>query len=193
MKNLIFLLILMGCSFKISAQQTLAWYGFDNGNTNPTWVDNSLISASPVTTAGNVNLLGFGPGISVLPSDMSVFFNVWPPELVPVLPSEYVEFTISASGSQTVDLHSVTFYSINYAASGFTMTVRSKLDGYNTNLYQHGHNNDIFWFYLCVMVQCAISPSESITFRIYGTRNHSNAVLVLDSLFVNGGPASPMP
>ncbi len=192
MRNFFFILVLLGCSFKTNAQTTLAWYGFDSSNPNPTSVNSSLVSASSITIAGGPIISGYGNGVTNSP-DLAIVTKNWPNDPVAIDVNQYLELTVTANSGKTIQLTKIKVW--EKVSGGFcTLSIRSTYDAYTSDLYQNG-SDDPYWQYHAIATPpIVISDGGSISFRFYGgNTGNSSTRLALDSLFIEGTDLTTLP
>lgn len=192
MKELIFSLALLVCSFKAFSQQTLAWYGFDDSTPSPTYVDNTLVTASNLTAVG-VTVTGYGAGVAGIP-DLGIYSNQWPTSSINA--GKYCQVTVTVQPGKTVVINQLrlrTSYTINGPSS---LALRTDFggDNFNTNIYTGPNLSYPSWSYHTFgLLFPALSSGESISFRMYAFGGNGIGRWVVDSLFVVGYEPSTLP
>ncbi|MCC7469872.1 MAG: hypothetical protein IT284_01915, partial [Bacteroidetes bacterium] len=192
MKKFIFLVALMACSFKAFAQQTLAWYGFDDSTPAPTYVDNTLVTASNLTAVG-VTVTGYGAGVAG-GVDKALSSNQWPTSVINI--GKYCQVTITVQPGKTVVISQLRFHT-SYSINGpgvLALRTDAGGDNFNTNIYTGPNSSAPSWSYHTFgLFFPPISGGESVSFRMYAIGGNGIGVWKIDSLFVIGYEPSTLP
>lgn len=204
MKNFIFLLALVGCSFKVSSQVNLVEYNFDNGFADPSNLNYSLIGASDVTSAGVSAFVTNGAGHSGLSGDYGMVSNGWPQDPTSWDSNRYLEFTITANPGKTIRVDKVGVWRRLSNSPNFPQDfhIYSSDNSFGWAFFycttNPGHSGPVVtpnWYYCSANTSYIINSGSSLTFRIYAGYAHNSlgGTLILDSITVDGTDLTTLP
>jgi hypothetical protein len=180
--KLSFALILLLVSQLANAQQTPFTATWDFENTDNGTSSDSRVSVSNVSYV-DVNKLfgGYQSGYSGL----GVSLQHW--STTSCDQSKYAQFSIQPQGTARITLTSLTFAFSRSAEGCQQLTVRSSIDGFNSDIYSQTVSENYQKASITLSGDSFTNQTSEITFRIYGcSPASSNGTLRLDQIQLNG-------